>query len=77
MDEDVSSVLWGDRTLFFEVRQPTHTCPAEHPKQEQSNGSWCYPSLETNICFSMCDVTEVEILTLIQHLIFFFVLLSQ
>ena len=37
---DVSSVLWGDRTLFFEVRQPTHTCPAEHPKQEQSNGSW-------------------------------------
>ena len=37
---DVSSVLWGDRTLFYEVRQPTHTCPAEHPKQEQSNGSW-------------------------------------
>ena len=37
---DVSSVLWGDRMLFFEVRQPTHTCPAKHPKQEQSNGSW-------------------------------------
>ena len=37
---DVSSVLWGHRTLFFEVRQPTHTCPAEHLKQEQSNGSW-------------------------------------
>ena len=37
---DVSSVLWRDRMLFFEVRQPTHTCPAEHPKQEQSNGSW-------------------------------------
>ena len=37
---DVSSVLWGDRTLFFEVRQPTHTCPAEHLRQEQSNGSW-------------------------------------
>ena len=36
--------LWGDRTLFFEGRQPTHTCPAEHLKVEQR--LYCVPTVE-------------------------------